>query len=1840
MPGGNGNYGTSPLAPAIKDANLTVGSLTRHWTPLTTGTGAQYAWGGNNFTATTFAAAVTANEFVTFTLSANTGYTLSLSSIGEYNIRRSNTGPSTGQWQYAIGAGGFTDLGSPITWGTVTSNVGNPQAAIDLSSISAIQNVAAATVVTFRLVVWGASATAGTFYFNDAAQAGTLGLPIFGTVYESSAPIPVATPVILPTGGNVTSPVEVSITCATADATIYYTTNGANPTTSSSVYSTPFTVSETTTVKAFATKAGMENSAVASVTYTFTVEQTPIVKWSFYEMPGGAGNYGTSPLAPVIKDANLTVGPLTRHWTPLTTGSGAQYAWGGNNFTATTFAAAVAANEFVTFTLSANTGYSLSLSSIGTYNIRRSATGPSTGQWQYAIGAGGFTDIGSPITWGGVTSNVGNPQAAIDLSSISAIQNVVAGTVVTFRLVVWGATGTGGTFYFNDASQANTPGLPVFGAVLESGAPIPVATPVISPSGGTVTSPVEVSMTCATANATIYYTTNGANPTTSSSVYSTPFTVSETTTVKAFATKADSPNSAVASATYTFPVNVPNIAAFKAATTVTSPIVYKITGDVTFVHLVGRYFYIKDATGGLLIYDFATPVITKTYTNGDVISGGVLGTCTVYNGLYELIPLADLAVGTPGTPVQPITLTMATLLADFATYESQLVKLEEVEFDDGTFGTGTAANLNISQNSSQMVCRNHFGTLTGVATIATTRYNVTGFPIPYNADRQLAPRDANDVQRIECVITLNASPAAGGTPTGGGTYYYGDQVTVNANTNIAYNFINWTEGGSPVTTTQQYQFTATASRTLTANYQMKTYTITSSAGANGTIDPLGTTTVNYGTSKTYTITPNPGYAIDQVMVDGVNNTPAVTSGTYTFNNVTANHTISVTFKYKQYTLTLDPSTGTCTTTSLPVTYNTMIGSIPNATQSGCAFVGWYISSTLISTSYIWNFTENKTAIAKFNYPIIATNLNSAFGTISNPGTTNYNLGDAATYVCTPNTGYHIVTVVVDGSTVFTGNNETTAPYSHNFTNIGAAHTIVVSYAANCYALNPGNTIGTGATVTMSPAGCVPHGSNVTFTFSSNCADITAIKVGGVSLNPPYTTHTITNVTTSLPIIEITTVEQEFSIMATPLAGTDPMGEITPAGLSPVTCGTTVTYHFVTELGYRVKTLLVDDVSVPVPLSKSYTFTNVHANHTIHVEFEEFPYYIIQFGPSAGQNQGGIVFPDYEPDAQYYVAVDSGIVAYPFTITPDAGFVIDKVYVDNTVNTQAALTGTYTFTNVLTNHTIYATFKPIMFTITATAGANGSITPNGAVPVAYNADETFYTTANTGYALDKIFVDGVEDATASVTGFYTFEKVMANHTISATFVKKSYQITTIAGPQGTINPMNPLALHGTNQTFNFYPSTGYAIDKVLVDGVNIGAPNSYTFVNVTQEHTLQVIFATAKFTITATHQGGGVESFITPSGVATVEYDAHSDIYVFVSAIGYHIQKVLIDGINDPLAAEDGMYRFMNVKDNHTIHVIFTKDNFTIVSSASEGGAISPAGTAIVPNGSSKTYFFQASLGYKLARVLINGINNEGAVALGTYTFENVSEDHTIEAQFEKAFYNVIYEEVLGAIVVPIDGSVSPVGYGGKYKFKVEILEGYSQSDITVRANNLIINPSGDYYLLNNIAADQIITISGVALNQYKITAKAYNGGTITPAGTFVVAHGDNLTFEVAPNADYKISDVLVNGVSVGAVTSYLFNDIRTDGKIEAYFDLNNAGINVNDLSTINVFSHQNVVTIMNENQIPVKQVEIIDMYGRVIWTGPAADRQTNITLNVAKGIYAVSIITHDNNSITTKVVIN
>jgi hypothetical protein len=99
--------------------------------------------------------------------------------------------------------------------------------------------------------------------------------------------------------------------------------------------------------------------------------------------------------------------------------------------------------------------------------------------------------------------------------------------------------------------------------------------------------------------------------------------------------------------------------------------------------------------------------------------------------------------------------------------------------------------------------------------------------------------------------------------------------------------------GVSVGAVTEYTFTdVTRAHTIAATFAFDTYAITASAGPGGTISPSGAVAVTYGASRTFTITPQSGYHVEGVLVDGIS-IGAVR--TYTFTNVTAPHTVEASF---------------------------------------------------------------------------------------------------------------------------------------------------------------------------------------------------------------------------------------------------------------------------------------------------------------------------------------------------------------------------------------------------------------------------------------------------------------------------------------------------------------------------------------------------------------------------------------------------------------------------------------------------------------------------------------------------------------------------------------------------------------------------------------------------------------------------------------------------------------------------------------------------------------------------------------------------------------------------------
>lgn len=206
-----------------------------------------------------------------------------------------------------------------------------------------------------------------------------------------------------------------------------------------------------------------------------------------------------------------------------------------------------------------------------------------------------------------------------------------------------------------------------------------------------------------------------------------------------------------------------------------------------------------------------------------------------------------------------------------------------------------------------------------------------------------------------------------------------------------------------------------------------------------------------------------------------------------------------------------------------------------------------------------------------------------------------------------------------------------------------------------------------------------------------------------------------------------------------------------------------------------------------------------------------------------------------------------------------------------------------------------------YTITASASVGGSISPSGSVAVAYNGSQTFTFTANPGYTLTSLTVDGSQVAAQAS---YTFSSVTGAHSITANYTAdctptslgscsvpqthagssvngnycatgysgtcsatcnasgswvaganncsiNTFNINVSAGTGGTMSPAGPIvsANYGSTPTFTATANTGYTIASILVDSVSVGAGPSYTFPPITGGHNISATFTANSCAVT-------------------------------------------------------------------------------------------------------------------------------------------------------------------------------------------------------------------------------------------------------------------------------------------------------------------------------------------------------------------------------------------------------
>lgn len=1052
------------------------------------------------------------------------------------------------------------------------------------------------------------------------------------------------------------------------------------------------------------------------------------------------------------------------------------------------------------------------------------------------------------------------------------------------------------------------------------------------------------------------------------------------------------------------------------------------------------------------------------------------------------------------------------------------------------------------------------------------------------------------------------------------------------------------------------------------------------AGPNGTVTPSGTVTVPYNGDLTINIIPNDMYHTAGVWVDGervMNEDPYNASFMmYTLENITETHTINVEFKMEfhinkyaynyndQYAevgghfvpaeadTLLDPS-GHIVTMIADEHYtlhSLVVGIIPPASE-GAIIDGTNVIDNVnydpATRTYTYMFdslyVSNYYVQACFKRDTVAINYTTLTGVgvydgVSVAAGENHNTwvdyGTDFTSTILPAAGYYNMGVTVNG--VDTGiidhydfdsvitTQYVTAQFGHKVT------ASIMNINNNEY-LGSDEVRGTIAPAeqmilsgsSCSVAGTIQEHFHMSNFFVNGVDMLSAVTFDGNNFS--YTIDSLVANTDIVAVVRIDTIAIYYTVDGGNGYVNGNLMEAPAMDTLYIEYGSDFMSHFAAATGYHIVNVTVNGTSydeIPMWMTEFIT-----APQYITVTFALNEYDITTAAHGNGSVSDG-VHVVYNPNS-----------SYTFTATPAEGYHISQILRNNESLVIADPEATYTETiaPVVNDYNYVAYFEPNIYTVTSSCGANGTIDPYGAQSYEYGATPTYTVTANAGYAIEHVYVDG-EEVTLT-NGTYTFAALTANHTINATFSEDTYTITATAGNGGSINPTGANeVLAGSTVVYTITPATGYEIADVTVDNVSVGAVATYTFENVTANHTIAATFSALQFTITAT---AGTNGTITPAGVSTVAYGA-TQTYTVNANPGYEVDYVTVDGQNVTLT--NGAYTFAAVTANHEIFAAFKVKSYTITVTDPANGTITPNGVVTVNHGATPTFTVTPATGYDVTAITVNGTNviaNAQAAAMGayTYTFPAVTANRTLTATMTKKHFTITATAGANGTI----NGPATVNYGDNATYTITPATGYEIANVTVDGMSVGAVAT---YTFHNVTANHTINatfrvepcvvptnLQTINIDSTSALLTWYHPGADSYDIQYKTATGNTWTVvSNVPGFSYNLTNLQSSTTYVWRIKANTVGCTDADWSNATSFTTT-AGpspeVGVADYvkNHVNVYAEHNRVHIINDYNVDINNVAIYDMYGKLIYSGNAINNPEVIELNVAVGTYVVRLNT-------------
>lgn len=281
---------------------------------------------------------------------------------------------------------------------------------------------------------------------------------------------------------------------------------------------------------------------------------------------------------------------------------------------------------------------------------------------------------------------------------------------------------------------------------------------------------------------------------------------------------------------------------------------------------------------------------------------------------------------------------------------------------------------------------------------------------------------------------------------------------------------------------------------------------------------------------------------------------------------------------------------------------------------------------------------------------------------------------------------------------------------------------------------------------------------------------------------------------------------------------------------------------------------------------------------------------------------------------------------------------------------------------------------------------------------------------------------------------------------------------------------------------------------------------------------------------------------------------------------------------------------------------------TFTASVVGSGTISPSGAIVVPHLSVISFTIVPDPGNHIVSVLLDGGNMGAVSSLNNMVADT---DHVIVANFAP---DAVSNDI--AATAGVNGSITPAGttavpFGGNQNYTITADPGFQIDSLTI--DGTPIEPISSYQF-TNVTMPHTIDATFIA-SSFSVVASAGIGGTISPLGTIAVPVNSGQMFTIAPDNGYEVSDVLVDGVSVGVFYAYNVTQVRADHTIAAVFSA------MPVLTSVAVTPAAATTTVGGTQQFTATA---LDQYGVALVTQPAfvwaSSDPTVATIDAATGI--------------------